>query len=194
MSSRNSQSELDATLVDEPPQTEEGSNHSLVEGSNTNAKSSSDGGSSAEQNDTLPVTSEATRTSSTSGLNTSVGKGRGAMSETTNSRDPFDSRPGGLSDPYPSTSGSAGQGRYRDSYSAQRSAYDRGTEDLMGGPYNNSQNMSSQSYPYGGMSSGPYGMSGQNHSHGSMSGGPYGMSSGMYSDMYGERSDYRYSS
>jgi len=168
MSSRNSQSDLNATLVDESPQTEEGSNHSLVEGSNTNTKSSSEGGSSAEQNDTLPVTSEATRTSSTSGLDSLAGKGRGAMSETTHSKGPSNSKPGGLSDSCPTTSSGVGQGRFRNSYDTQRSTYDRGAEDLLGGPYDNSHSMSGQSYSQGGMS-----------------GGPYGMSSGMHSDMYG---------
>jgi len=155
MSKGGSESDLENTLVDDSRRSDDGSNHSQTEGSRTIPQSGSNEGSSAEQNETLPVTSEANSTSSTSGLNTSVGKGRGAMSETMNSRDPFDSRPGGSSESYPSTSGGAGQGRLRSSY--------RGTEYMLGGPNDSSYNMPGQNYPYGGLSGGPYGMSGQNY-------------------------------
>jgi len=145
MSKKGSESDLDTTLVDDHRQSDDGSNHSGTEGSRTIPQSGSNEGSSAEQNETLPVTSEVN--------NTSVGKGKGAMSETTNSRDTIGSKPGGLSGSYPSTSGGAGQGRLRSSY--------RGTEDLLGGPNDSSYNMPGQNYPYGGRSGGPYGMSGQ---------------------------------
>jgi len=105
MSKGGSESDLETTLVDDSRRSDDGSNHSQTEGSRTIPQSGSNEGSSAEQNETLPVTSEVN--------NTSVGKGKGAMSEPMNSRDPFDSRPRGSSESYPFTSGGAGQGRLK---------------------------------------------------------------------------------